>query len=131
MKLAIGIILLIITTILGIFLLVEDCGACDNATISFHKNLMVGNFAGWILGILLTVHGAQDRSKMKRVKQQKQDDELSDLKNRIKDLEKDESKSQIDSKDKTIKELEKKIREEYDKKSDSFKPSAKLIDDEK
>ena len=39
MKFGVGLTILIITTILGILLLTETCGSCDNATISFQKNI--------------------------------------------------------------------------------------------
>lgn len=127
MKLAVGIIILIITTIFGILLLAENCGACDNATISLHKNMMIGNFGGWILGVVLTIHGYQERRKTKNIEQQKKHDELQDLKDRINELENDKSESQSDSDE--IKKLEKKIREIHNEKTDNFNPSAKLIDD--
>ena len=109
MKLALGILILIITTIFGILLLLENCGACDNATISFQKNMMVANFGGWILGIILSIHGHQERRKIKNTEIYKKSNELQDLKNRINELENGKSNRDSDG----IKELEKKIRETH------------------
>ena len=97
MKFGVGLTILIITTILGILLLTETCGSCDNATISFQKNIMVANFGGWILGIVLTIHGYRERRKNKNVETQIKSDELQDLKNRIEELENDESKLPSDT----------------------------------
>jgi len=89
-KFGIGLVLLICSTIFGILLLTENCGACDNATISLHKNMMVGNFAIWILGIILTIHGYQERKKIKNVEHKEKDDEIQNLKSRIEELEKED-----------------------------------------
>lgn len=126
MKLVVGITILAITTILGILLLSENCSFCDNETINFQQKWMIGNFGGWILGIILTIHGYRERRRTKNTEQQQKHDELQDLKNRINELENNKSESPLDSDE--IVESEKKIREKHAEKTDNFSPSAKLID---
>ena len=125
---------------LGILLLMEDCGYCDNATISWQKQIMVVNFFIWIVGIILTVTGVQSRRKTKRIEKQTHNEEIKILKEKVESLEKDkkneysdklehnESNSQIDS-ELSIEELEKKIKEKDNKKINQTKPSAKIIYD--
>ena len=103
MKLGIGIILFIITTVLGALLLTESCGYCDNATISFQKQMTVVNGIIWIVSIVIIAKGASEYRKNKlqeQIKQEKiqfnskkqQDDEIQKLKEKVEELEKDKEK---------------------------------------
>lgn len=91
---------------------------------------------GGIIFVLVAVWLMLDRfsSKLKEKNlsnntEPKKQDELRGLKNRIEELEKDKPESKPKNDSDEINELEKKIRETYDEKTDNFSPSAKWVDD--
>ena len=97
--LATGIPLVILTTIFGIGLLLEDCGACPNETIQMQRYIMIVNFGAWILAIILVIKGLKQKRKSKQQEQinqdkirynakKQQDDEIQKLKDKVKELEK-------------------------------------------
>jgi hypothetical protein len=70
-------------------LLTENCGACDNTTISWQTRIMVINFFIWIVSLILTVSGVKARRKIKRIEKQTRDEEIKMLKDKVEKLEKD------------------------------------------
>ncbi|KFM21491.1 hypothetical protein AAA799B03_00962 [Marine Group I thaumarchaeote SCGC AAA799-B03] len=103
--LAIGVPLFFVTIIFGSLLLTERCDFCDNQTIQNQQYIMIVNFGIWILSIVLIVIGLRTRAKNRHKKikkdeeekleqekiqwklKQEQDNEIQELKDKVKKLE--------------------------------------------